>query len=103
MVTDTKRTLCFPRQSNDFDTRLWFHLLLAATDTADYVWHCNRHTFCSWLAMAGVSLKSLQEFAGHKTLAMTARYSHLDMEHKQFEIERISDEPKLLQMPKKKA
>jgi integrase len=35
------------------------------------------HTFCSWLSMAGVSIKEIQELAGHKTIAMSARYSHL--------------------------
>lgn len=39
--------------------------------------HCNRHTFCSWLAMAGASIKEIQEAAGHKTITMSARYSHL--------------------------
>ena len=36
-----------------------------------------RHTFCSWLAMAGVSLKEIQTLAGHKTITMAARYAHL--------------------------
>ena len=37
-----------------------------------------RHTFCSRLAQAGVSLKVIQEAAGHKTIQMTARYAHMD-------------------------
>jgi len=52
--------------------------------------------------LAGVSLKGLRDLAGHKTLAMAARYLHLNMARKQLEIERIPDEAKLLQMPKKK-
>jgi len=43
--------------------------------------HCRihdlRHTFCSWLAIAGKSLKAIQELAGHASLAMTLRYAHL--------------------------
>ncbi len=35
------------------------------------------HTFCSRLAMAGVNLKTIQTLAGHRTIAMTARYAHL--------------------------
>jgi hypothetical protein len=35
---------------------------------ADYTWHNNRRTFCSWLAMAGVSVKEIQVVAGHKTI-----------------------------------
>ena len=40
-------------------------------------WHSNRHTFCSWLALAGVQLKHIQELSGHKTISMVARYAHL--------------------------
>ena len=47
-----------------------------------YVWHSNRHTFCSWLAMAGASIKEIQEAAGHKSIIMPARYSHLSPAHR---------------------
>ncbi|MDP9049242.1 MAG: site-specific integrase [Acidobacteriota bacterium] len=40
--------------------------------------HDLRHTFCSRLAQRGVSLKIIQELAGHKTIQMSARYAHLD-------------------------
>ena len=40
-------------------------------------WHTLRHTFCSWAAMEGLSLKVIQILAGHKTITMAARYSHL--------------------------
>lgn len=36
-----------------------------------------RHTFASWLALQGVPMVTLKELLGHKTLAMTERYSHL--------------------------
>jgi len=55
-----------------------------------YVWHCNRHTFCSWLAMAGASIKEIQEAAAQKSITMSARYSHLSPEHKQSVVERIA-------------
>ena len=42
-----------------------------------------RHTFCSWLAMAGASVKEIQEAAGHKTITMSARYAHHSPEHTQ--------------------
>jgi len=41
-------------------------------------WHDLRHTFCSRLAQNGVGLKVIQEAAGHKTIAMAARYAHMD-------------------------
>jgi site-specific recombinase XerD len=57
--------------------RKWFEAVRVKAGMADYVWHCNRHTFCSRLVAAGVSLKTVQVLAGHKTISMTARYSHL--------------------------
>jgi site-specific recombinase XerD len=57
--------------------RKWFEPVRAKVGFDDYVWHCNRHTFCSRLVAAGVSLKTVQVLAGHKTISMTARYSHL--------------------------
>jgi site-specific recombinase XerD len=48
------------------------------------------HTFCSWLAMAGASIEEIQEAAGHKTITMSASYSHLLPTHKLSVIERIA-------------
>ena len=41
------------------------------------VFHTLRHTYCSWLAMAGVSLYVIGEMVGHSSPQMTKRYSHL--------------------------
>ena len=67
------------------------------------VWHGLRHTFCSWCAMAGLSLKTIQELAGHKTIGMSARYSHLSPDHKRSEIERITSAAKVVEMPRRTA
>jgi site-specific recombinase XerD len=40
--------------------------------------------------MAGASIKKIQELAGHKTITMSARYSHLSQEHGLSVIDRIS-------------
>lgn len=82
----------FPREGDKsrFDTRSWFVPCLEEAGISDYVWHCNRHTFCSWLAMAGATIKEIQELAGHKTITMSARYSHLSPEHRSSVIDRIS-------------
>jgi hypothetical protein len=32
--------------------------------------------------MAGVDIRTVQELIGHKTIAMTLRYSHLSPDHK---------------------
>jgi site-specific recombinase XerD len=82
----------FPREGekDKFDTRSWFEPCLEEAGIAEYVWHSNRHTSCSWLAMAGATIKEIQEAAGHKTLTMAARYSHLSPEHRQSVVERIA-------------
>ena len=62
----------FPREGSQgrFDTRSWFQPCLEAK-IANYVWHSNRHTFCSWLAMAGASIREIQEFAGHRKIIIS--------------------------------
>ena len=89
----------FPRQGPRFDTRSWFTPCLKDAKITGYLWHCNRHTFCSWLAMAGASTRDIQEAAGHKTITMSARYSHLSPAHNRSVVDLItrtgamSDEP----------
>jgi integrase len=80
----------FPRQGATFDTRSWFRPCLEDAKIEKYVWHSNRHTFCSWLSMAGASIKEIQELAGHKSIVMSARYSHLSPEHRLSVVERIA-------------
>jgi len=41
------------------------------------VFHTLRHTFGSWLAIQGTPILTIKELLGHKSLAMTERYSHL--------------------------
>ena len=47
------------------------------------VFHTLRHTYCSWLAKAGVPLFTIGELVGHKSVEMTKRYSHLCPDAKQ--------------------
>ena len=60
------------------DNKRWWGAALQGAKIKDFRWHDLRHTFCSRLAQAGVSLKVIQEAAGHKTISMSARYAHLD-------------------------
>ena len=41
------------------------------------VFHSLRHTFASWLALAGTDIYRIKNLMRHKTIAMTMRYAHL--------------------------
>jgi integrase len=43
--------------------------------------HTLRHTALSWAAMNGASLRTLADIAGHRTLDMVKRYTHLTEGH----------------------
>lgn len=58
-----------------------------------YVWHSNRHTFASRLAMAGVDLLTLKEVGGWKTMTMVERYAHLSPNHLHRAVERLVSPP----------
>lgn len=51
----------------------------------DFHFHDLRHTFASRLIMTGVDLRTVQVLMGHKTIAMTLRYSHLSPDHQLWE------------------
>ena len=53
-------------------------LKIETTGLETFTPHDCRHTFISHLVMSGVPIVHVKDLAGHKTLAMTIRYSHLD-------------------------
>lgn len=73
------------------DPKSWFESARAKSGMKDFRWHDCRHTFCSRLAMAGVPLKTIQVLAGHKTIAITARYAHLAPNTLQTAVEMITE------------
>lgn len=54
--------------------------------------HILRHTFCSRLAIRGVPVRVIQEYAGHATIMVTMRYMHLSPSVKMDAIKALDDE-----------
>ena len=71
------------------EPRRWFEPVVKAAGLTAFSWHCLRHTFASRLVMAGVDIRTVQELMGHKTIAMTVRYSHLAPKHTLAAVERL--------------
>jgi hypothetical protein len=46
----------------------------------NFTLHTMRHTFGSWLAIEGVSLRAIQKLMGHKSITTTERYAHVSGE-----------------------
>ncbi len=44
-------------------------------------WHDLRHTTASRMAQGGANQKAIQSVLGHASMAMSARYTHMDPEH----------------------
>jgi integrase len=55
----------------------------------DFRFHDLRYTFVSRLVMAKVDIRTVQELMGHKTIAMTLRYSHLLPDHQRKTMEAV--------------
>jgi len=84
--------LVFPNTEGHRDLRCAKKSVPAALRDAridDFRFHDLRHTFASRLAMESVDLMVIRELMGHKTMAMTLRYSHLSPGHRRTAIERL--------------
>jgi integrase len=63
------------------------------------VFHTLSHTYASWLVENGTDLYTVKELMGHKTLAMTERYSHLGQNTLKQAVQRLN---KAINRPKGK-
>lgn len=70
-----------PQNSGYFNIRKPFDRAKRAAGIRSFRWHDLRHTAASYLAMAGVPLRTIGEILGHRTAQMSQRYAHLSREH----------------------
>jgi integrase len=59
----------------------WFVPAIRQAGIKNFHWHDLRHTFASRLRQNGVPLDRIAELLGHRGLAMTQRYAHLELSH----------------------
>ena len=56
-------------------------IALKAAGIEDFRFHDIRHATATRLIMAGVDIQTVASLMGHKTLQMTMRYAHLELQH----------------------
>jgi integrase len=73
----------FPNQAKTgpFDIRRSWERVRREAGLSDFRFHDLRHTFTSYLAMSGASVRELAEALGDNTLEMALRYAHLSEAH----------------------
>ncbi|MCP1440782.1 integrase [Erwinia persicina] len=83
-VTKTTR----PVRSN---TNTGWRAALKRAGIEDFRFHDLRHTWASWLIMAGVPISVLQEMGGWQNINMVRRYAHFSSGHLSLHARRIDD------------
>lgn len=73
------------------DVSKHFEVACHAAGIADFRWHDLRHCFASYCTMSGASLTEVAALLGHKSIQMSARYSHLSPEHSRGVAQRMAD------------
>lgn len=66
-----------------------FEKAVKSAGIVDFRFHDLRHTFASHLVMSGADIMIVKNLLGHKTLAMTMRYSHISETHMQNSVESL--------------
>ena len=66
-----------------------FNGALRRSGVKKFTFHDLRHTFATNLVMNKVDLVTVKELMGHKSIAMTMRYSHPTPEHKKQAVESL--------------
>jgi integrase len=73
-----------------FNSYKWEKVLKSA-GIENFRFHDCRHSAASYLAMSGADLNAIATLLGHKTLAVTRRYTHLSDQHLGGAIERMAE------------
>ena len=81
-------------ESHISDVKNAFRRAVSVAGIRSITFHQLRHTFCSRLADAGVSMPVIQDLAGHASITMTRRYTHPADERKQQAVEALLGSPK---------
>jgi len=85
--------LLFPSRVNPsqpIDFKAPFAKALKKAEIENFRWHDLRHSAASYLAQQGVDLRRIAAILGHKTLSMSLRYSHLNVEHLREDLEKMT-------------
>jgi integrase len=84
----------FPRRDGQKPldcTKAWYRVRRNA-GLLDFRFHDLRHTFGSYLAMSGATVREIQEALGDKTVEMAVRYTHLSTAHTASVVQRMTDQ-----------
>jgi len=87
-----EQRLVFPRRDGQAPAAMemaWRHARRRA-GLADVHFHDLRHTFASYMAMSGASLREIAELLGHSTVHMALLYTHLMPSHTHSVVERMA-------------
>ncbi|MBU0944298.1 MAG: site-specific integrase [Proteobacteria bacterium] len=81
--------MTYRRRPNQY-FRESFEAAIKRAKISDFHMHDLRHTAASYMIMNGVDLRTVADILGHKTIAMTMKYTHLLDDHKLKAIDRIA-------------
>ncbi len=85
--------LLFPSKidaQKPFDFKAPFARVMKQAKINEFRWHDLRHSAASYLAQQGVDLRRIAAILGHKTLQMSMRYSHLNVESLREDMEKMT-------------
>ena len=85
--------LLFPSKidaQKPFDFKVPFARALKQAKIDGFRWHDLRHSAASYLAQQAVDIQRIAAILGHKTLQMSMRYSHLNVESLREDMEKMT-------------